>query len=949
MPREDDLAGIAGISGTVTIQNLEVFPVNVAVKDAGGATLTSIRLNPRASQSWRADQLGIAAPGAGVVATATWAAADPQDLYEVGICAHGTTTTTRSGNGSTVDTGIAVSFAPQRVTVVQDGFTYPASAYTWSYSGGFLTIDWSPAGAEPGEGQEYTIHYYGNCAEPRIAGVEKHMVGTTEVRTTAQTAMVDGYSAVPVQDVALADNGGALLEGQSRWVLPIVQTNNGWNTAIVVTNVSGKTTSVSATFYAAGGQGYAGPSVALLSGESLGPGASVRVDLREDAGFPEGEVGSVWIDASNAVVAVAFRHKPATEMLLTTVAQPRHDNGADLRFGPLVFRDYNGWNTGINIANLSSQPNRVTVTYYSYAGNVVAAETRTIPSRAMEYVYTPATGSFGLGANQITAARIAGDHPLAAAIDEVKYLSGQDQWHAMSYAAGRAQAGGRVVASDGTPVNGRMLYESLLGLPLVQKGNPATGYGDTSGINLYNPGEDSVEVWVQFVDSAGVPVAPTREVTDAEKPLSFPMPAGSGATIYTLSLSEMVAGFQGSAVVGVVGDGALLGVSNNVNYEVAGDGSAVYNLTVTPQATPRFAVDFDVDWGESPNPVNDENGDPVSHTVTVTVRDLFGDPAPNVRALLRVTSGPNAGLEVSGTTGANGQAALSYTNDDGELGTDQLEVWVDLDRDGVVDADETETGTKEWVTGLYRVVSVTPEEATNLLGEAHTVTVTVHDGSPAENPIAGATVVCEVAGANEGAEVTYSDADRLTDAAGQIECTYTGENAGEDTITATADGRGTGTATKTWVAPEVSASGPTSVDPGTPFEIEATAANRTGFDISNALFRIIVQPPEACEESDTWTDVFDIAEVNGKDPQGINNTFACHDGRWEGYWGPSSGFLMPKGYTATTTFTVQSRASTPAGTYTVTVRLVDLSETSDPVLAETSFGFDVQVTEPSGD
>jgi len=86
---------------------------------------------------------------------------------------------------------------------------------------------------------------------------------------------------------------------------------------------------------------------------------------------------------------------------------------------------------------------------------------------------------------------------------------------------------------------------------------------------------------VQFLDSAGVPVAPTVDATDAEKPLSFPMPAGAGATIYTLDLSEMPAGFQGSAVVGVVGDGALVGVSNNVNYEVAGDGSAVFNLAPT--------------------------------------------------------------------------------------------------------------------------------------------------------------------------------------------------------------------------------------------------------------------------------------------------------------------------------------------------------------------------------
>src|SRR5690606_15707007 len=104
-----------------------------------------------------------------------------------------------------------------------------------------------------------------------------------------------------------------------------------------------------------------------------------------------------------------------------------------------------------------------------------------------------------------------------------------------------------------------------------------------------------------------------------------------------------------------------------------------------------------------------------------------------------------------------------------------------------------------------RAVTVTPASATNLVGTQHTVTVTVHDGSPAENPIAGAKVVCEVAGVNEGADVTYSDTSQQTGANGQIECTYTGNNKGTDTITATADGA-SGTATKTWVEYEVSVS-----------------------------------------------------------------------------------------------------------------------------------------------
>jgi len=581
VPNDDSLAGIDGITGSVTVQNLEVFTVDVTLYDADYNELTSITLNPRASQTFTADQLGIAAPGSGVIASADWA--DLDELIDAQVCLEGTVDFTRGAEAGTVDSQ-ALTDAPaaiDAVQVTQGGFTFPASSYNWQYnaSTGELAIDWSPSGPEPAEGETYTVTYVYECPAPRIAGAEKHTTGTVGPRTSADTEIVDGYTAVPFQDVALAAGGGAVLDSQSRWVIPIVQTNNNWNTAIVITNISDQNNSVNATYYAAGGQGFAGPSVALLSGQTLGPGESIVVDLREDAGFPDEEVGSVWVDATRAVVATAFRHKPSTDMMLTTVAQPRTDDveaSPTLKFGPLVFRDYNGWNTGINIANLSSTTNRVTVTYYNYAGNVVASDTVTIPARAMEYVYTPATGNFGIGENQITSARIEGTAPLAAAIDEVKYLEGQGQWHAMSYAASRAQvAGGILEFGD------RVLFESMLGLPLVQKGNPSSGFGDTSGINLFNPSGDAVTAAVQFVDSAGVPVAPTVGADDSEAPLSLQIPAGAGATLYTLDLSEMPVGFQGAAVVGVVGDGELVGVSNNVNYEVAGDGSAVFNLAPT--------------------------------------------------------------------------------------------------------------------------------------------------------------------------------------------------------------------------------------------------------------------------------------------------------------------------------------------------------------------------------
>jgi len=550
----------------------------VTVTDAAGNELTSITLNPRASQTWTADQLGIAEPGSGVVATAEWF--DPFDL-----CVELSTTFTRSSD-MTDDESVDFLSDIEAVVVKAGGKTFvEGTDYYYTYESGTLAIHWLEGGTRPAQGSTYTVTVYYDCdpefyGGPRIAGVEKHTVGTAGARTTSATEAVDGYTAVPQDDVALAGDGGAVLEGQSRWVLPIVQTNNGWNTEIFITNVSGKTNSVSATFYAAGGQGYAGEGEMLLSGKTLAAGETVRIDLL-DYGFEEGVVGSLWIDATHAVVAGAFRHKVETGMMLTTNAQPRHDTeGSEVKFGPLVFRDYNGWNTGINIANLSSNDNRVTVTYYNYAGNAVATERVTIPARAMEYVYTPATGNFGIGANQITAVRIEGTQPLVAAIDEVKYLGGQGEGHAMSYPASFAIEGDYVVGPGDE--DGRYWYDNLLALPLVQKGNPTTGVGDTSGINLFNPDDDEVDAYIQFVDQSGVPVAPTVGADDSEAPIVLPLSAGAGATVYTLNYSEMPAGFQGAAIVGVVGDdGELVGVSNNVNYAVDGDGSAVYNLANT--------------------------------------------------------------------------------------------------------------------------------------------------------------------------------------------------------------------------------------------------------------------------------------------------------------------------------------------------------------------------------
>src|SRR5690606_25234216 len=132
-----------GITGSVTIQNVEAFPLEVTVTAYAGNS-TTITLNPRASQTFDADPLGIpAGPGSGVAASAGWATADREALYSVGICEDSDQeTVTRGTPKDTVDTTTTFqSFGVDMVKVVQNGKTYvEGTDYNWSLSGGYVAI-----------------------------------------------------------------------------------------------------------------------------------------------------------------------------------------------------------------------------------------------------------------------------------------------------------------------------------------------------------------------------------------------------------------------------------------------------------------------------------------------------------------------------------------------------------------------------------------------------------------------------------------------------------------------------------------------------------------------------------------------------------------------------------------------------------------------------------------
>ncbi len=259
---------------------------------------------------------------------------------------------------------------------------------------------------------------------------------------------------------------------------------------------------------------------------------------------------------------------------------------------PLVLKNYNGWNMGFNVANISEFTNNVQIQLIGPTGDVVGGDSLTIPAKAMEYWYVPATQDLGLDSGFVGAAILTSYLPFHAAIDEVKYTGqGQDVGQAMSYIATDAGASAEWCShADPGSNNCEALnqYDILhptgngpeLAIPLIQKGDPNTGMGDVSGINLFNASPDqpsTVHIWFQM--ESGAAAAPTLSA-----PYELQISGHGTATVYTMdsTFSEMSQNFQGSALIyPIEGAGAVFAVSNNVNYAVQHDGSAVYNAINT--------------------------------------------------------------------------------------------------------------------------------------------------------------------------------------------------------------------------------------------------------------------------------------------------------------------------------------------------------------------------------
>jgi hypothetical protein len=397
-----------------------------------------------------------------------------------------------------------------------------------------------------------------------LAGVAKQAVdGESLPYTTSADTSVSGYNAISGRELGFFD----------QLYFPIVQTNCGpggcWDTILRVANFGiDRNAAVTVRFFPADdGSGSLQDGFQLQA--LVNAGAVWSIDLAD--WVPQGWVGSAHVYTDDAVAAIADRFKVGTDMWITNTASNAQaeafwqfpggpSNAPFVLFAPDVRTDWNGWNTGINVANTVDFDNHVWIQYFGSNGNAPLAHDRELHAHGMTYFYNPSNPSEDdceqpatdvPGCEFIGGAVILSEEPVAVAVDGVKYFGNDaNVGQAFSYAA-----------------TGNVFTDQAA--PLVQKGNPSTGMGATSGINFLNPNSGATVVTTTWINPSGFTASNFADSI-------VWVPGFSTGFVYTMFHGNLPNGFYGSALV--TSDLPIAATTANVDYQVQGDGTVVWNL-----------------------------------------------------------------------------------------------------------------------------------------------------------------------------------------------------------------------------------------------------------------------------------------------------------------------------------------------------------------------------------
>jgi len=356
---------------------------------------------------------------------------------------------------------------------------------------------------------------------------------------------ITGYTGIPGIDT----------ENSPDWIIPIVQTNNGWDSYLRISNFDSQNTNyIKVEVYPFHNLGGSGAPI-FTESTAVQSGHTQTIDLRQFLG-QSGFEGFARVSSAANIAALVQREKASSGMAMINVASTYSAGEASIQDvvpselqAPIIFNAYNGWNTGINLANPNDSIANVTI---KYPESGRADDVLSIAPFSSDYVYTPSTAP---NQTEFTgSAVIDSDVPVAASVDEVKYSSDD----AISYVA--------VPAVDNTVF-----------VPLVFKQSQDGSLTDNSGINVSNAGDTSATVEITIHDEVG---------NLAGNSFALTVPPHSSNFIY-IPTTTVPPHTYGSAIVQAVNGLPIVAVSNDVSYDITLNGSAVFNA---PSASGLYRI-----------------------------------------------------------------------------------------------------------------------------------------------------------------------------------------------------------------------------------------------------------------------------------------------------------------------------------------------------------------------
>lgn len=314
----------------------------------------------------------------------------------------------------------------------------------------------------------------------------------------------------PIAAVAVEDRAGSdrlayegIVGGSASVAVPLVfKQYNGWSTGIQVQNLGSAAATVRIT--------YSGPTGGPAASESavIAPLASRTFYQPTNGGLPSGFVGSASVESSNRQALGVLVNEVRADG--AAMAYPGLFGGTDRLHVPLLFKRYNGWDTGLQVFNLGPASTEATLSYHGLPQPLSeSAPVATNGSRTFYQPANPALPEGYVGSGTVTAG-LGGR--LVGIVNEVR----SDQPVALNYVVGRPGA-------------------TVVGGPLVLKGFD----GWDSGVQVQNVGVAPNQVLVVFRDERGSAVYQVVET----------LGVGEARTYYTPAIAQIPPGFRGSVVV----------------------------------------------------------------------------------------------------------------------------------------------------------------------------------------------------------------------------------------------------------------------------------------------------------------------------------------------------------------------------------------------------------------